>query len=255
MIKNLADHKLEIITVQYGEKLYDVLIRGETSDRLVLGQIFIDQSYNLSRLKRFDDIKKLYSSLLMVNKTPLVIDAGANIGASSLYFHMAMSGCYIVAIEPDESNYHILRENTNRCNVKTIHAALTSDSHDSKVFDIGNAEWGFVTAPLGEESGDEQLMTQIVPGVTIPEVVERNAHAVPFIVKIDIEGAESEVFSQNTDWIKKIPLVIVEPHDWLFPKWGTMVNFFRALSDMDFDFEVHGENVFVINNDPNVWTV
>lgn len=39
---------------------------------------------------------------------------------------------------------------------------------------------------------------------------------IPFIVKIDIEGYEQELFSSNIDWIDNIPVIIIELHDGCF---------------------------------------
>ena len=70
----------------------------------------------------------------------------------------------------------------------------------------------------------------------------------PFIVKIDIEGGEENLFSMNTDWIKKIPMVIIELHDWLLPKQRTSTNFLKTVSELDRDFNIKGENIFSIKN-------
>ena len=70
----------------------------------------------------------------------------------------------------------------------------------------------------------------------------------PFAVKIDIEGAEREVFSANTEWIEHIPVIIVELHDWLLPKKATALPFLRAVSRYDRDFVQVGENAVSIAN-------
>ena len=70
----------------------------------------------------------------------------------------------------------------------------------------------------------------------------------PFIVKIDIEGGENDLFANSTSWIDDFPLLIIELHDWLFPMKGTSRNFLMAISKLDRDFVHHGENIFSINN-------
>ena len=37
------------------------------------------------------------------------------------------------------------------------------------------------------------------------------------LIKIDIEGGESELFEKNIEWIEKFPLIIIELHDWMLP--------------------------------------
>ena len=70
----------------------------------------------------------------------------------------------------------------------------------------------------------------------------------PFIVKIDIEGFESELFSRNTEWINEFPILIIELHDWMLPGTGNSRNFVQAVSKLDRDFVFYGENVFSISN-------
>lgn len=70
--------------------------------------------------------------------------------------------------------------------------------------------------------------------------------AFPFIVKVDIEGAEADIFAGNTDWLKNTPLVIIELHDWLMPKQGTAAGFLQCIAGQPRDFIAMGENVFSI---------
>ena len=91
-----------------------------------------------------------------------------------------------------------------------------------------------------------------VQGVTVPEILARYPKSggyLPFIVKIDIEGFESDLFAENTAWVDEFPILIIEMHDWLFPGQGTSSNFLKAIAGLDRDFVYLGENVFSIRND------
>jgi len=70
----------------------------------------------------------------------------------------------------------------------------------------------------------------------------------PFLVKIDIEGAEKNVFSANTEWIPRTAVIVVELHDWLMPKQGTALPFLQAIRQYDRDFILSGETVVSISN-------
>ena len=70
----------------------------------------------------------------------------------------------------------------------------------------------------------------------------------PFLVKIDIEGGEKELFEKNTDWVNRFPFIIIELHDWLYPKERTSSNFLKTIYDKDRDFNIKGENIFSIKN-------
>jgi hypothetical protein len=72
----------------------------------------------------------------------------------------------------------------------------------------------------------------------------------PFIVKIDIEGFERELFSKNTDWVDRFAVLIIELHDWMLPKERSSGNFLSTIAKLDRDFVYVGENVFSISNRP-----
>jgi hypothetical protein len=86
--------------------------------------------------------------------------------------------------------------------------------------------------------------------VTVEEIYrqERISSGVfPFLVKIDIEGAEADVFAKNTDWVSEARILVVELHDWLFPKQGKAADFLKRIAAEPRDFITMGENVFSIS--------
>lgn len=70
----------------------------------------------------------------------------------------------------------------------------------------------------------------------------------PYIAKIDIEGGEEALFSCDTEWVDRFPLLIIELHDWLLPRSGSSRNFLSCVARRDRDFVYLGENVFPIRN-------
>ena len=74
---------------------------------------------------------------------------------------------------------------------------------------------------------------------------------IPFIIKIDIEGFENELFSKNTEWIDSFPVIIIELHDWMLPKICNSANFLSSISKKNRDFLYSGENIFSIKNELN----
>jgi hypothetical protein len=63
----------------------------------------------------------------------------------------------------------------------------------------------------------------------------------PFIAKVDIEGFEADLFSDNTDWIAKTFVVFIEPHYWMMPERGTSRSFQAAMGREDFEIYLAGE--------------
>ena len=60
-----------------------------------------------------------------MRKGDIVLDAGANIGASAIYFARRYPNARIFALEPEQENYDLLLRNTHRYhNIIPIKAAL-----------------------------------------------------------------------------------------------------------------------------------
>ena len=87
-----------------------------------------------------------------------------------------------------------------------------------------------------------------IEGITVSEILENNASCQPFICKIDIEGAEAELFSRNTEWISRFPIVVMEPHDWLLSGRATARNFLSTIASLDRDFLILDQSVWSVSN-------
>ncbi|MDP2035603.1 MAG: FkbM family methyltransferase [Polaromonas sp.] len=224
----------------------DIVLRSATSDWFTFDQIFIHEDYNLKALKRYPEFEALYAKYV-AEGTPLILDLGANIGLSGVYFRHIWPASKIVAVEPSEDNFRVLRENFGKDNAfEALLAGIASQPSRLTLTDPEVEKNAFTTtvAAPGSEGGIE--------GVTVPEILARHPRSKgysPFIVKIDIEGFESELFSGNTDWVNEFPVLIIEMHDWLFPGQQTSANFLKTISRLDRDFVYLGENVFSIRND------
>jgi FkbM family methyltransferase len=210
-----------------------VFLRPDSSDLLNFEQIFLGGDYNIHRLPRQQEIEERYRSM----REPLIVDLGANIGLASLYFRKSWPRAKIIAVEPDAGNFRMLCKNAP--GAMPIHAAIASERGQVMIVNPDDAAWGYQTrlAPEGP-----------IEAITVADILERHPTCQPFICKIDIEGAEDELFSKNTDWLSAFPVVIIELHDWMVPGRATARNFLRLVSDLDRDFVLAGENVWSIAN-------
>jgi FkbM family methyltransferase len=198
-------------------------------------QIWIKQEYDLGGWPQLcERLRSAYGRLIAAGRTPLIIDAGANIGLASLWFATMFPEARIYAVEPDEGNLALLRRNVASCrNVVVLPGAVWDRPCE---VGIANPDAGAGGFRVAEGGGD-------VRAYTIPEIVKA-AGDEPFIVKIDIEGGEDALFRSNTDWLSAAHLTILELHDWMLPSQGTSRNFLRCISETSVDVVFQGENVF-----------
>ena len=216
--------------------------RGSPADLGVVNQMFAAEDYSLGRLKRGAELIARYEALVLAGRRPWILDAGANIGAAAVYFHLAFPKAHILALEPARNNFELLRLNVSGIDIDARCAAIGARAGEAVLTDPGEGEWGYRTADAGE--GER------VPRLSAAELAREKSRAgfAPYIAKIDIEGAEAELFAADTAWIDDFPLLIVELHDWLLPRSGSSRNFLRCMAERDRDFVYLGENVFSIAN-------
>ena len=206
-------------------------------------QIFLARDYDLSRFQPYKlHILDLCRRILREGNIPLVIDAGANIGASTLWFALNFPDCRVFAVEPDIGNFATLKRNcASRSNVRLFNAGLWNKSTALSTVQDNGFGW----ACRVEERADGKTR---VSSITIPELLAEDGRLRPVIVKIDIEGAETEVLRSNNEWLDDVPLLIFEAHDnfwhWLGPWQGTGHAFFSTLVRRKREYLSHGENMF-----------
>lgn len=84
---------------------------------------------------------------------------------------------------------------------------------------------------------------QKVPTITMEEILRRADNNFIDLLKIDIEGAERQVFSGGAEWLQRVGLIIIELHDRFKP--GCAKAFYDAIAHFDFVQSQKGENLFV----------
>jgi hypothetical protein len=74
----------------------------------------------------------------------------------------------------------------------------------------------------------------------------------PFLLKVDIEGAEKSLFTGPAAVLDQFPIIIMEPHDWMLPGLQTSVEFFRFHAAAGREFSMKNENVVSIAHHPTL---
>lgn len=195
---------------------FPVIARARTSDLYVFDQIFVELQYRC-----LDHLAPR-----------LILDCGANVGYSSAYFLSRFPHSHVVAVEPEPNNFSVLRRNIvpygNRCDA--VQAAIWPSPRQLHLVAASQGnEWGFSVASNG--SGNAA-----VQAVTIPMLIEGSGFERISILKIDIEGAERELFSTSFDWLDRVDNIVIELHDDECKRI-----FFEAIKQRDFAVSHYGE--------------
>lgn len=213
-------------------------LRLADSDFAAFRQVFVNREYDLEVLGQTQArVQARYQAIVDSGKTPVIIDAGANVGAASLWFARTFPKAAIVAIEPDPDNAKLLRLNTAGAPQVIVQEAAIAGERGNVSLDNNGAGWAVTT--VRTETGGLAAITMEDAVATVPD-------GVPFIAKIDIEGFEADLFAGDLAWIDRMTVVMIEPHDWLFPGRKTSRSFQSAMGDRDFDLFISGENLIYV---------
>lgn len=144
---------------------------------------------------------------LRIPPHPFILDAGAHIGAAARWFAARFKPCVVAALEPAADNYALLVKNAAQ-DIHVVHGALVGIPTPVRVIDPGGGTWGYRTEPV------ETYGARTVTGVTVRDILAGYPGREPFIAKLDIEGAEKDVFeAPDLSWIDRFPAIVCELHD------------------------------------------
>lgn len=163
-----------------------MILRPGTSDRAVYRQVFEEAIYDTGP-----------------SNPSLILDLGAYTGISTRWFLDRYPGATVVAVEPDPANAALLKANAPEAEIRAV--AVGGSAGRTVVFHPEGGAWRATTVPeIGGAFAaevDVETVDSILGG--------RRAD----IVKMDIEGAEMEVFEADCEWLAGVRLLFVEQHD------------------------------------------
>ena len=167
---------------------WELYIPDSASFLSAYGEIFCERIYNFK-----------YS-----NPSPKVLDIGANIGISVLFFKTIYPKARIVALEPDPRIFRFLKKNVHGngfTDVDLVNKAAWYENA-SLTFNSEGGDRGFV-----EIGGGPGFIG--VDGVDIAEYLKKDRFD---FIKIDIEGSEEFVFPACKEYLHKTQFLFIEYH-------------------------------------------
>jgi FkbM family methyltransferase len=202
-------------------------LRARTTDIAIFNEVIIHSEYNWGFLF----------------EPKVIVDAGANIGLSSIFFARKYPTAKILAIEPETGNFEILLKNVSSYpNIIPVQGALWGQNCEIDIHS-GTGAWGFQTR-------DKNFLTPFSPlgrvrGITLDRLLDE--YDIPYIdiLKADIEGSEVEVFGDASRWINKVGTIIIELHDRF--RSGCSRSFYAATTE--FRGEWHKGEITVVSRD------
>jgi len=212
------------ITVKIDEILHPIHLRLRTTDVSLFEEIIVNSEYFFepSRHPR------------------VIVDAGANIGLTSVYYSNKFPQARIIAIEPEPSNFEMLKRNAAYYpNIIPFHGALWREEAVLSLSNPGKGNWGYQT----HERQDCDRVNENIIGMSIDKLMDKYDCDYIDILKIDIEGSEKEVFETSASWINKVGVIVIELHDHY--KTGCSRSVYSATRDFEIEWR-KGETTFFV---------
>jgi FkbM family methyltransferase len=223
-----------------------IWLRDSVADRATFWQCIASAQYEFGIFPQHSRLMQRYQAAVDAQRPPLIIDCGANIGLAAVWFANKLPHARVVCIEPDAQNLAVLQRNIEPYGdrITTLHGGIWPRAAHLR---ISNPEGGAAAFRVEEDLPRSGALR----AYTIDEVCAVAGEQRPLIVKIDIEGAQAALFSDNTEWVQRSDLIVLELDDWQMPWQGTSRNFFRCLAQHPFDYLMHGESIFCFRDTGN----
>ncbi len=187
---------------------YPLMLRQTHSDLWGYIEVFRHGAYDLP----VDLTKKINGKA--------IVDLGAYNGTSAVYFANKYPKSEIIAVEPNPKNYSLLCKNTAPYgkHIKTINSAVSPTDHsiikqplssNKRTFGLKSNNMLNTYLPSHEKSSNN------LSAVTPDRIVKLLSSKVIGLLKVDIEGAEKQLFeSKEIDKLLRITdILLIETHD------------------------------------------
>lgn len=154
-----------------------------------------------------------YYALPLPRPPETILDLGANVGMTAVYFSRVYPNAKIACVEPMPENVVLLKANVadNAVNAG-IYEAAASVVDGSLKMQRAALEYG--SKPEGIPFGAVLTgCTVEVQGISIPSLIRRLCWQRISLAKIDIEGYEGVLLQQNEEWLERVDNICIELHE------------------------------------------
>jgi len=213
--------------------------RYTLSDVSFLGHtIKIVDSASFASMKRELFDHEIYK-FIADKKDPYIVDCGANIGLSIIYFKRLYPDAKIIAFEPDKNIFNVLRDNI------TIFGFSDVTLLDKGVWNKEGVLQFYAEGADGGRIATNDDTSNLIK-IKTTRLREYLQHPVDFL-KIDIEGAETEVLGDCCDLLDHVKNIFVEYHSFN-KKQQTLDRILKILTDAGFRYYI--QSLGVVSRSP-----
>jgi FkbM family methyltransferase len=223
------------LLLKSGNQIY--VRKNPHSDLMVFDQIFSNEEY-------LPACSYISLNFAPNTKNLNIIDAGANVGYTSIYLAEKFPHSKVYSIEPDKGNFEQLTKNLEINDLKGVVTPMRMALHGTAGLNLltkddfrDGKDWA-ITIEETKHSSDLQ-------SISVGEILKKFNLTHLDILKIDIEGAERFLFTEDCDleYLKKTSCIIIEIHD----EFNCREHIYSVLGKNGFLIIDLGESTIAIN--------
>ena len=151
-----------------------------------------------------------YYRLPLTRAPATILDLGANIGLTTLYFARLFPDAAIACVEPAVDNLRVLTQNLSLNTVLATVVPAAIDIHDGQIkLELQERDYGHKVVAAPGRSGRPTID---VPALSVPTLLRQLGWDRIGLLKIDIEGHEAALFSADCEWLARVDALCIECH-------------------------------------------
>jgi FkbM family methyltransferase len=180
---------------QFNGHKMTVTFRQSTGDVFTLYEVIGREAYRLP-MQIGEEVK-------------IVVDLGANIGLTSLYYATLFPSAKVICVEPEPNNFDLLKTNCeqNGLHWTCLQQAIGGSSGKAM---LSRHYYANQHSVLSGTTNDKDAIE--VEMIKMDDLIREQKIDTIDLLKVDIEGAEYDLFAHCSAWILKVKLIIVEIH-------------------------------------------
>ena len=202
------------LTLRIGARGQGIRIRIRVEDIFVLNEMFLERQYKLSR---------------PLPEGATIIDAGANVGLSALWFLSQCPDAKLHAFEPDRGNFGLLKANIGSQAAVTLWQKALGAT-DGQIT-LWTSEFGAMHSTVQCQDLMPNAQSYKVPQISLGSYLEASGIERVDLMKLDVEGAEIEVLKGLGNRLQRINVIVGEMHETLADE----AEFYGMLTDAGFE--------------------
>lgn len=196
-------------------------------------------------LKREIFTEKIYD-FHFDSKNPVIVDIGANIGLSVIYFKSICPNSKIIAFEPNPYTFELLEKNifeNNLTDVTLVKKAVATESGVRKLYVDSSDNLNFSTSSFLQGAWDRSEKIQELVDV---ECISLKSLINDYVdlMKIDVEGYEYQLLSNSKSVLEYVDNLFIEYHP---IKKGTLKKLINLLKSAGYGIEVYRDGKLLDN--------